>query len=59
LLDTLGEQGYRSTSPRKAVTQAIAAKQGHFTAEQLRQQLPGVATLKTCSTKCRQPTDSS
>ncbi len=42
LLDTLGEQGYRSTSPRKAVTQAIAAKQGHFTAEQLRQQLPGV-----------------
>ena len=37
LLDTLGEQGYRSTSPRKAVTQAIAGKQGHFTAEQLRQ----------------------
>ena len=24
LLDTLGEQGYRSTSPRKAVAQAIA-----------------------------------
>ena len=42
LLDTLGEQGYRSTSPRKAVTQAIAGKQGHFTAEQLRQQLPEV-----------------
>ena len=42
LLDTLGEQGYRSTSPRKAVTQAIAAKQGHFTAEQLHQQLPDV-----------------
>ena len=42
LLDTLGEQGYRSTSPRKAVLQAIAGRQGHFTAEQLRQQLPGV-----------------
>ena len=42
LLDTLGEQGYRSTSPRKAVTQAIAGKQGHFTAEQLREQLPKV-----------------
>ena len=39
LLDTLGEQGYRSTSPRKAVAQAIAGKQGHFTAEQLRQEL--------------------
>ena len=42
LLDTLGEQGYRSTSPRKAVAQAIAGKQGHFTAEQLRQELPEV-----------------
>ena len=47
LLDTLGEQGYRSTSPRKAVLQAIVGQQGHFTAEQLRQQLPmvGRATI--------------
>ena len=42
LLDTLGEQGYRSTSPRKAVAQAIAGKLGHFTAEALRRELPGV-----------------
>ena len=42
LLDTLGEQGYRSTSPRKAVAQAIVGKQGHFTAEQLHQELPKV-----------------
>jgi Fe2+ or Zn2+ uptake regulation protein len=42
LLDTLEEQGYRSTSPRRAVAQAIAAQQRHFTAEELRGQLPAV-----------------
>ena len=42
LLDALGEQGYRSTSPRKAIAHAVASQQHHFTAEELRQQLPRV-----------------
>ena len=42
LLDTLEEQGYRSTSPRRAVVHAIAAQQHHFAAEELREQLPSV-----------------
>ena len=42
LLDTLGERGYRSTSPRRAVAYAIAAQQRHFTAEELRERLPWV-----------------
>ena len=42
LLGALGEQGYRSTSPRRAVLQAVASQRRHFTAEELRQQLPGV-----------------
>ncbi len=42
LLEALGEQGYRSTSPRKAIAEAIAKLPHHFTAEELRQQLPRV-----------------
>ena len=42
LLDALEERGYRDTSPRRAVVQAIAKKDKHFTAEELREQLPGV-----------------
>ena len=42
LLESLGEQGYRSTSPRRAVLLAIAGQKRHFTAEELRQQLPRV-----------------
>lgn len=42
LMDTLGERGYRSTSPRRAVAYAIAAQQRHFTAEELRERLPWV-----------------
>ena len=42
LLDTLEEKGYRSTSPRRAVANGIAAQQGHFTAEELRERLPRV-----------------
>lgn len=42
LLDALGEQGYRETSPRRAVVSAIAQKDRHFTAEELRQQLPSI-----------------
>ena len=42
LLDTLEERGYRSTSPRRAVANAIASQQRHFTAEELRERLPWV-----------------
>ncbi len=42
LMDTLEERGYRATSPRQAVVRAITGKDRHFTAEQLREQLPGV-----------------
>jgi Fe2+ or Zn2+ uptake regulation protein len=42
LLETLEDRGYRDTMPRRAVVQAIAGKERHFTAEELRGQLPGV-----------------
>ena len=42
LMETLEERGYRTTSPRQAVVHAIAGKGRHFTAEELREQLPGV-----------------
>ena len=42
LLDTLEEKGYRSTEPRRAVANAIAAQQRHFTAEELRDRLSWV-----------------
>ena len=42
LLETLEERGHRSTSPRRAVVNAIAGQNKHFTAEELREQLPGV-----------------
>jgi len=42
LLETLEERGHRSTSPRKAVVNAIAGQNKHFTAEELREQLPSV-----------------
>ena len=47
LLETLEEQGYRSTSPRKMVAQAVANQDKPFTAEDLREQLPtlGRATV--------------
>ena len=47
LLETLEERGYRSTSPRRAVAQVIANQDKHFTAEDLRGQLPllGRATI--------------
>ena len=47
LLETLEQQGYRSTSPRRAVAQVIANQNKHFTAEDLREQLPslGPATI--------------
>ena len=47
LLEPVEEQGYRSTSPRRAVAQVIAKQDRHFTAEDLREQLPslGRATI--------------
>ena len=42
LLDTLGEQGYRDTGPRRQVVAAIARKNRHFTAEELRDELPSI-----------------
>lgn len=42
LLETLGEQGYRDTGPRRAVASAIASKDRHFTAEELHDELPNV-----------------
>ena len=41
-IDALGERGYRDTEPRRAVVSAIAQKERHFTAEELREQIPGV-----------------
>ena len=47
ILETLEERGYRSTEPRRAVVQAVAKQERHFTAEQLRRELPrlGRATV--------------
>ena len=42
LLDALGEKGYRDTAPRRAIVQAVAQKEKHFSAEDLRAQLPEV-----------------
>ncbi len=42
LLETLEDRGFRDTLPRRAVVQAIAVTERHFTAEELREQLPGV-----------------
>ena len=42
LLDSLEEKGYRSTSPRRAVAQVIASQDKHFTAEDIREQLPSL-----------------
>jgi len=42
LLETLEERGHRTTSPRRAVVNAIAGQNKHFTAEELRGQLPDV-----------------
>ena len=42
LLDALEEKGYRDTAPRRAIVQAIAQTEKHFTAEDLRAQLPEV-----------------
>ena len=45
LLDTLEERGHRSTSPRKAVINPMAAQNKHFTAEELSELLPSDGLL--------------
>jgi len=40
ILETLGEQGFRSTAPRRTLAAAIAEQDRPFTAEGLRKQLP-------------------
>jgi Fe2+ or Zn2+ uptake regulation protein len=42
LMDTLEERGYRTTSPRREVARVIAGKDRHFTAEELREDLPSI-----------------
>lgn len=42
LLETLEEQGHRDTEPRRRVVAAIARRNRHFTAEELREELPGI-----------------
>ena len=41
ILDTLEERGFRSTAPRRIMATVIGDQERHFTAEGLRQQLPG------------------
>ena len=40
ILDTLEERGFRSTTPRRIMATVIGDQERHFTAEDLRQQLP-------------------
>lgn len=42
LMETLAERGYRATAPRQVVIRVVAGKDRHFTAEELREQVPGV-----------------
>lgn len=42
LLQILEDQGYRHTWPRQALVHSVAAKDRHFTAEEIRQELPNV-----------------
>lgn len=42
ILEALEERGYRTTEPRRSVAQAVANQDRHFTAEELRQMLPGL-----------------
>ena len=47
IMETLEERGYRSTEPRRAVVEAVVKQERHFTAEELRRELPrlGRATI--------------
>ena len=42
LLQIVEDRGYRSTAPRQALVRTVAARDRHFTAEELRKELPQV-----------------
>jgi len=50
LMEALAERGYRATLPRRLVVRSVAGRDRHFTAEELREQLPGIgrATVYRC-----------
>lgn len=47
LMRIVEDQGYRSTEPRRALVRTVAERDSHFTAEELREELPqlGRATV--------------
>ena len=42
LMEMMEDRGYRSTAPRQALVRTVATKDTHFTAEELRRDLPKV-----------------
>ena len=42
LMQVMEDRGHRSTEPRRALVRSVAAKDGHFTAEELHKGLPQV-----------------
>ena len=42
LMQIIEDRGYRHTSPRRALVGTVAAKDGHFTAEEIHRELPQV-----------------
>ena len=42
LMQIVEDRGYRSTGPRQALVRTVAARDRHFTAEELRKDLPHV-----------------
>ena len=42
LLQILEDRGYRSTSPRQSLVRTVASKDRHFTAEEIRKDVPHV-----------------
>ena len=42
LMQVIEDRGYRATSPRQALVRSVAAKDRHFTAEELNRELPNV-----------------
>ena len=50
LMHIIEDRGYRSTAPRRALIRTVEARDWHFTAEELRKDLPmmGRATVYRC-----------
>jgi len=42
LMQIVEDQGYRATGPRQALVRTVAARDRHFTAEELRKELPHI-----------------